>query len=187
MESSIFTPNVIDKINEFVETELYDDIIEFDISDFSDFEKIIRSANDGQTEFELEIDLDQMEDPDIFERVMCRFFSGYIFGHDYRYMTKITMKLDKESNTLEITAGIVLGSWSGPTSNGDEFVVYDGEVFNFEDYVDGLSEDEDYDEDYDDDDRDNEDIRANAREDFIDADQFDPSDESMTTVISLED
>lgn len=178
-DSSIFTPNVIEQINKFVETQLYDEIISgFDISDSSDFEKIIQSAEDGQTEFELNLDLEQMEDPDIFERIMCHFFSGYIFGHDYRYMTRIAMRLDKEANTLEVTAGIVLGSYGGLTSNGDEFVVYDGEVFNFEDYVDGLSEDDDCD---------NEDIRENAREDFIDADQFDPSDESQTTVISLED
>lgn len=178
-DSSIFTPNVIEQINKFVETQLYDEIISgFDITDSSDFEKIIRAAENGQTEFELSLDLDQMEDPDIFERIMCHFFSGYIFGHDYRYMTRIIMRLDKEANTLEVTAGIVLGSYSGPTSNGDEFVVYDGEVFNFEDYVDGLLEDDDCD---------NEDIRENAREDFIDADQFDPSDEAQTTVISLED
>lgn len=178
-DSSIFTPNVIEQINKFVETQLYDEIISgFDISDSSDFEKIIQSAEDGQTEFELNLDLDQMEDPDIFERIMCHFFSGYIFGHDYRYMTRIAMRLDKESKTLEVTAGIVLGSYGGLTSNGDEFVVCDGEVFNFEDYVDGLLEDDDCD---------NEDIRENAREDFIDADQFDPSDEAQTTVISLED
>ena len=178
-DSSIFTPNVIEQINKFVETQLYDEIISgFDISDSSDFEKIIQAAEDGQTEFELNLDLDQMEDPDIFERIMCHFFSGYIFGHDYRYMTRISMRLDKESKTLEVTAGIVLGSYGGLTSNGDEFVVYDGEVFNFEDYVDGLLEDDDCD---------NEDIRENAREDFIDADQFDPSDEAQTTVISLED
>ena len=178
-DSSIFTPNVIEQINKFVETQLYDEIISgFDISDSSDFEKIIQAAEDGQTEFELNLDLDQMEDPDIFERIMCHFFSGYIFGHDYRYMTRIAMRLDKESKTLEVTAGIVLGSYGGLTSNGDEFVVYDGEVFNFEDYVDGLLEDDDCD---------NEDIRENAREDFIDADQFDPSDEAQTTVISLED
>lgn len=178
-DSSIFTPKVIEQINKFVETQLYDEIIsDFDISDASDFEKIIRAAEDGQTEFELNLDLDQMEDPDIFERIMCHFFSGYIFGHDYRYMTRIAMRLDKESKTLEVTAGIVLGSYGGLTSNGDEFVVYDGEVFNFEDYVDGLLEDDDCD---------NEDIRENAREDFIDADQFDPSDEAQTTVISLED
>lgn len=178
-DSSIFTPNVIEQINKFVETQLYDEIIsDFNISDSSDFEKIIRAAEDGQTEFELSLDLEQMEDPDIFERIMCHFFSGYIFGHDYRYMTRIAMRLDKESKTLEVTAGIVLGSYSGLTSNGDEFVVYDGEVFNFEDYVDGLLEDDDCDI---------EDIRENAREDFIDADQFDPSDEAQTTVISLED
>ena len=113
---------------------------------------------------------------------MCHFFSGYIFGHDYRYMTRIIMRLDKESKTLEVTAGIVLGSYSGPTSNGDEFVVYDGEVFNFEDYIDGLAEDDEYSED----DRDYEEIREKSREDFIDADQFDPSDEAQTTVISLD-
>lgn len=182
-DSSIFTPNVIEQINKFVETQLYDEIISgFDVSDASDFEKIIRAAEDGQTEFELNLDLDQMEDPDIFERIMCHFFSGYIFGHDHRYMTRIMMKLDKEANTLEVTAGIVLGSYGGPTSNGDEFVVYDGEVFNFEDYIDGLAEDDEYGED----DRDYEEIREKAREEFIDADQFDPSDEAQTTVISLD-
>lgn len=183
-DSSIFTPNVIEQINKFIETQLYNEIIsDFDITDSSDFEKIIQAAENGQTELELSLDLEQMEDLDIFERIMCHFFSGYIFGHDYRYMTRIIMRLDKESKTLEVTAGIVLGSYSGPTSNGDEFVVFDGRTMLLEDYVNLIDWDDD---EYEDNEEVYENHSAEAREDFIDADQFDPSDEAQTTVISLD-
>lgn len=183
-DSSIFTPSVIAQINEFVNSELYEDhISDFDLNDYSEFKQVMQDAENGVTEFELNLDLEQMEDIDVFESILAHFFEGYIFGHDFRYMTRLIMKLDKDTNTLEVTACFVLGGWSGPTSNGDEFVVYDGQTILLEDYVDGMSEDDDREEDYE---EDYEDRSAEARENFIDADQFDPSDTAVTTVISLE-
>ena len=183
MESTIFTPNTIAAINEFVESKLFDDIIsDFDVEPYSSFSKAVQDAEAGQTEFEVEIDLDQMEDPDVFERVMSKFFEGYLFGRDYRYLVGLSMSLDKEANDLSVTAELVLGSFSGPTSNGDEFVVYDGRTMLLEDYVDRTTDKEayeDYEEEY-------EDICAEAREEFIDADRFNPANTSVTTVISLE-
>ena len=181
---SIFTPDVIAQINRFVNSELYEDhISDFDINDYGEFKQVMQDAENGITEFELNLDLEQMEDIDVFESVLAYFCEGYIFGHDFRYMTRLIMKLDKDANTLEVTAYFVLGGWSGSTSNGDEFVVYDGQTILIEDYVDSMSEDDDREEDYE---EDYEDRSAEARENFIDADQFDPSDTAVTTVISLE-
>ena len=183
MSSTIFTPTVIAAINEFVESKLFDNIIsDFDVEPYSSFSKAVQDAEDGQTEFEVEIDLDQMEDSYVFEQVMSKFFEGYRFGRDYRYLVRLSMSLDKEANDLSVTAELVLGIFSGPTSNGDEFVVYDGRTMILEDYVDRTTDKEayeDYEEEY-------EDICAEAREEFVDADQFNPANTSVTTVISLE-
>lgn len=184
IDSSIFTPNVIAQINKFVNSELYEDhITDFDLNDYGEFERAMRDAENGVTEFELDLDLEQMEDLDVFESVLAHFFEGYIFSHDFRYMTKLVMKLDKEANTLEVTAYFVLGGWSGPTSNGDEFVVFDGRTMLLEDYVNLIDWDDD---EYEDNEENYENHSAEAREDFIDADQFNPSDTAVTTVISLD-
>jgi len=182
IESSIFTRTVIAAINDFVESKLFDDIIlDFDVEPYSSFSKAVRDDEAGQTDFEVEIDLDQMEDPYVFEQVMSRFFEGYRFGRDYRYLVRLSMSLDKEANDLSVTAELVLGSFSGPTSNGDEFVVYDGRTMLLEDYVrDILEEDTNSEADY-------EEACERAREDFIDADRFNSFNTSVTTIISLED
>lgn len=184
MESSIFTPTVIAAINEFVESKLFDNIIsDFDVETYSSFSKAVQDAESGQIEFEVEIEIDQMEDPDVFEQVMSKFFEGYRFGRDYRYLVGLSMSLDKEANDLSVTAELVLGSFSGLTSNGDEFVVYDGGTQLLEDYV------EDNLEDWEDEsgrEIDYEDARERAREQFTDADSFNPANTSVTTVISLE-
>ena len=184
MESTIFTPSVIDQINEFVESKLFDNIIsDFDIEPYSSFSKAARDAEAGQIEFELEIDLDQMEDLDVFEQVMSKFFEGYRFGRDYRYIVRLSMSIDKEANDLLVTAELVLGNFSGPTSNGDEFVIYNGQTMSLEDYANTTTDEEsyeDFEEDY-------ENICAQAREEFTDADQFNLANASVTTVISLED
>ena len=183
-DSSIFTPNVIERINEFVNSTLYEDYIDnFDITDYSEFEQVVQDAENGSTEFELNLDLDQLEDPDVFESVISYFCEGYIFGHDYRYMTRLVMNIDKESNVLEMSAGFVLGGWGGMTSNGDEFVVHNGQVMLLDDYVDLMSEDEGHEEYYE---EHYEDRSAEAREDFVDADNFDPSSTLVSTVISLD-
>lgn len=183
MESTIFAPSVIASINEFVESKLFDNIIsDFDVEQYSSFSKAVQDAESGQTEFEVEIELDQMEDPDVFEQVMSKFFEGYRFGRDYRYLVRLSMSLDKEANDLSVTAELVLGSFSGPTSNGDEFVVYNGWIMPLEDYVDSTTDKEayeDYAEDY-------EDICAEAREEFDDADQFNSANTGVTAVISLD-
>lgn len=124
-----------------------------------------------------------MEDPDVFEQVMSKFFEGYIFSRDYRYLVRLSMSLDEEANDLSVTAELVLGSFSGPTSNGDEFVVYDGGTQLLEDYVEDNLEgwEDDYGREID-----YEDARARAREEFIDADRFNPANTSVTTIISLD-
>ena len=184
IDSSIFTLNVIAQINKFVNSELYEDhITDFDLNDYGEFERAMRDAENGITEFELDLDLEQMEDLDVFESVLAHFFEGYIFSHEFRYMTRLVMKLDKEANTLEVTAYFVLGGWSGPTSNGDEFVVFDGRTMLLEDYVNLIDWDDD---EYEDNEEVYEKHSAEAREDFIDADQFNPSDTAVTTVISLD-
>ena len=184
MTSSIFTPTVIAAINEFVESKLFDDIIsDFDVEPYSSFSKAVQDAEAGQTEFEVEIDLDQMEDPDVFEQVMSKFFDGYRFGRDYHYLVRLSMSLDKEANDLSVTAELVLGSFSGPTSNGDEFVVYNGGTQLLEDYAEDNLEDW---EDESNREIDYEDAFEKAREQFTDADRFNPVNTSVTTVISLE-
>lgn len=45
MESTIFTPDVIDQINEFVESTLYEGIIsDFDIRDAEEFDEVVEAA-----------------------------------------------------------------------------------------------------------------------------------------------
>lgn len=84
MESTIFTPNVIDQINEFVESTLYEDhISNFDIRDAEEFDEVIEAAENGQTEFELNVDLEQMADPDVFENVLSYFMDNHIFDQEY--------------------------------------------------------------------------------------------------------
>ena len=180
--NSIFTPRVIEQMNEFIKSKLFDDILpEFDISDSSDFKQAVEDAKNGQTEFEIEIDLDQLEDPDVFNKYMGLFFEGYIFGREYRHMTRILLRIDNEAKTLEVTAGVILGSHGGAVPNGDEFVVYDGETILLEDYVEAMAED------YDEDEYDEEELFESAREEFTDADHFDPSSTYVSTVISLEE
>ena len=185
MTSSIFTQNTISAINNLVETDLFGDIIEFDIADYSEFDEAVESADNGRTDFELDLEVDQVtDDPDVTEQVMTRFFEGYYFGRGYDYFVKLMMKLDKDANALEVIAYLALAGWGGGSSNGDEFVVYDGGTQLLEDYVeDNLEEWEDEagrEIDY-------EDARERAREQFTDADQFNPDSTLVSTIISLED
>lgn len=84
MESTIFTPTVIESINEFVESTLYEDHISgFDIRDAEEFDEVVDAAENGQTEFELNVDLEQMADPDVFEQLLARFMDNYIFDLEY--------------------------------------------------------------------------------------------------------
>lgn len=116
----IFTPNVIDQINEFVNDTLYEGLISgFDIRDAEEFDEVIEAAENGQTEFELNVDLEQMADPDVFENVLSYFMDNHIFDQEYRYTTGLKITVDKESNALEVSAGLVLRSYSGLMPNID--------------------------------------------------------------------
>lgn len=162
MESTIFTPNVINQINEFVNDTLYEGIISgFDIRDAEEFDEVIEAAENGQTEFELNVDLEQMADPDVFESVLSYFMDSYIFDQEYRYMTGLKITVDKEANALEVSAGLVLSSYSGLMPNIETFVVDCGQVFDLDEYVHNLlregfgSEDEHTGDEYDEYKRDN--------------------------------
>lgn len=184
MESTIFTPNVINQINEFVNSTLYEGIIsDFNITNCEEFEDAVRDAENGVTEFELEIDLEQVADPDVFERLLARFMDNYIFDLEYRYMTKVAMRLDKESRTLEVFATFVLGRWTGLVPTLESFVSYNGKVIDLTEYVelkndvilDDLDDQEYYNQ------------LDIARADFTNADQFDWNSTTKSTIISLED
>lgn len=184
MESTIFTPNVINQINEFVNGTLYEDIIsDFNITDCEEFEEAVRAAENGSTEFKLTLDLEQVADPDIFERLLARFMDNYIFDQEYRYMTKVVLRLDKESNTLEVSATFMLNKWTGLVPTLEPFVSYNGKVLELTEYVelkndvilDDLEDDEYYNQ------------LNIAREDFTNAEQFDWNSTAKSTVISLED
>lgn len=186
IESSIFTPEVIKQINQLVKTELFNEIVDFDITDYSEFEYyVVTPANKGETEFEFSADIgDVTDDLDIFNTMIGHFFEGYYFGRDYSYKVRLAMKLDKETKTLEVSAMFVPSSVGGGISNGDEFVVYDGYPQLLEDYVeDNLG---DWEEelgrqiDY-------EDAQEKARANFNDVDNFNPANTLVSTVISLED
>lgn len=184
--SSIFTPDVIASINKLVKTDLFGDIFNFDINDDYAFKDAVKAANGGQTDFEFDASAEEITDnPDIFEQVLGRFFEGYYFGRDYYYKVRMSMKIDKEAKTLEVSAMFVLHPASGGAgvSNGDEFVVYDGGTQLLDDYVEdniGDWEEElghaiDY-----------EDANERARSNFEDADNFNPDSTLVSTVISLE-
>lgn len=194
MESTIFTPDVIDQINEFVESTLYEDHISgFDIRDAEEFDEVIEAAENGQTEFELNVDLEQMADPDVFERLLARFMDNYVFDQEYRYMTGLKITVDKESNALEVSAGLVLSSYRGPMPNIETFIVDCGQVFDLDEYVHNLlregfgSEDEHTGDEYDEYDREFEELREQVRSRFVNAEQFNSSKTVVSTIISLEE
>lgn len=194
MESTIFTTNVINQINEFVNSALYEGLIsDFNITDCEEFENAVRDAENGVTEFELEIDLEQVADPDVFERLLARFMDNYIFDQEYRYMTGLKITLDKESDTLEVRAGLVLGKWSGLVPNIETFIVDCGRVFDLYEYVHNLLregfrfEDEHAGDEYDEYDREFEELREQVRSRFVNAEQFNSSKTVVSTVISLEE
>lgn len=189
--STIFTPAVIKQINTFVKEDLYDDRIPaFEIEKSSEFDKVIQDAESGQNEFELNIDLDDVEDADIFESIHQHFFSGYNFDYEYQYITRITLRIDREAKTLEVGACLVLAHYSGLTPAIEGFLVYDGEVVQLEDYIYGLMED--YEEDEYEEDEQNEEglslydkLLNKVDSDFINAETYDPSESYVSTVISL--
>ena len=194
MDSTIFTPNAIDRINEFVNDTLYEDLISsFDIRDAEEFDEVIEAAENGQTEFELNVDLEQMADPDVFERLLSRFMDNYVFDQEYRYMTGLKITADKEANALEVSAGLVLSSYRGPMPNIETFIVDCGQVFDLDEYVHNLlregfrSEDEHTGDEYDEYDREFEELREQVRSRFVNAEQFNSSKTVVSTVISLED
>lgn len=194
MESIIFTPNVINRINEFVNDTLYEGLIsDFDIRDAEEFDEVIEAAENGQTEFELNVDLEQMTDPDVFEQLLARFMDNYIFDQEYRYMSGLKITLDKEANTLEVRAGLVLGKWSGLMPDVETFIVDCGRVFDLDEYVHNLLregfrfEDEHTRDEYDEYDREFEELREQVRSRFVNAEQFNSSKTVVSTVISLEE
>ena len=194
MESTIFTPNVIERINEFVESTLYEDYISnFDIRDAEEFDEVLEAAENGQTEFELNVDLEQMADPDVFENVLSYFMDNHIFDQEYRYMTRLKITVDKEANALEVSAGLVLGRYSGLMPNIETFIVDCGQVFDLDEYVHNLleegsgSEDDHTGDEYDEYDREFEELREQVRSRFVNAEQFNSSKTVVSTIISLED
>lgn len=194
MESTIFTPYMIDQINEFVNDTLYEGLISgFDIRDAEEFDEVIEAAENGQTEFELNVDLEQMADPDVFERLLSRFMDNYVFDQEYRYTTGLKITVDKEANALEVSAGLVLGSYSGPMPNIETFIVDCGQVFDLDEYVHNLlregfgSEDEHTGDEYDEYDREFEELREQVRSRFVNAEQFNSSKTVVSTIISLEE
>ena len=194
MESTIFTPDVINQINEFVNDTLYEGLISgFDIRDAEEFDEVIEAAENGQTEFELDVDLEQMADPDVFERLLSRFMDNYVFDQEYRYMTGLKITVDKEANALEVSAGLVLSSYSGLMPNIETFIVDCGQVFDLDEYVHNLlregfgSEDEHTGDEYDEYDREFEELREQVRSRFVNAEQFNSSKTVVSTIISLEE
>lgn len=194
MESTIFTPDVINQINEFVNNTLYEGLISgFDIRDAEEFDEVLEAAENGQTEFELNVDLEQMADPDVFERLLARFMDNYVFDQEYRYMTGLKITVDKEANALEVSAGLVLSSYRGPMPNIETFIVDCGQVFDLDEYVHNLlregfgSEDEHTGDEYDEYDREFEELREQVRSRFVNAEQFNSSKTVVSTIISLEE
>ena len=146
----------------------------------------MKAASGGQTDFEFDASVEEItDDTDVFEQVLGRFFEGYYFGRDYHYKVRMSMKIDKEAKTLEVSAMFLPHPASGGAgvSNCDEFVVYDGYSQLLEDYVeDNL---EDWEEelgrqiDY-------EDAIERARSNFEVVDNFNPASTLVSAVISLE-
>lgn len=185
-DASIFTTAVITEINKLVKTDLFGDIIDFCIKDVYEFNDIVKAASGGQTDFEFDASVEEItDDTDVFEQVLGRFFEGYYFGRGYHYKVRMSMKIDKEAKTLEVSTMFVPYPASGGAgvSNGDEFVVYDGYSQllcdyvedNLEDWEEELGRQIDY-----------EDASERARSNFDDVDNFNPASTLVSTVISLE-
>lgn len=187
--STIFTPTVIAQINKFITEEVYlETISSFKIEESTEFEKVIQDAENGQTEFEIEIDLDEIDDPDVFGYVMQTFFDEHIFDEEYRYMTRVSLKVDQDAKTLEVSACMLLGRYSGYVEGMESFIV-DGEVSNLSEYIDMMMENRDEDVRFasDEDEWDWRDAaEENIRSKFANAKDYDPSRTYKSVVIALE-
>ena len=186
--STIFTQTVIAHINKFITEEVYlETIRSFKIEESTEFKKVIQDAENGQTEFEIEIDLDEIDDPDVFDYVMQTFFDEHIFDEEYRYMTRVSLKIDQDAKTLEVSACMLLGRYGGYVEGMDSFIV-DGEVSNLSEYIDMMMENRDEDARFasDEDEWDWRDAaEENIRSKFANAKDYDPSRTYKSAVIAL--
>lgn len=191
MESIIFTPAVIKQINTFIAEEIYcEHISKFEIDKSSEFKQVIQDAEAGKNEFEIYIDLDEAEDEDIFNSLISDFFEGYYFGYKYRYMTRVTLRIDREDKSIELGACLVLAHYPGTAHVADEFVVYQDDLIPLRDYIEMQIDDIDEIDRY----RENDDydeyrtelyerIREKAMNDFVDAETYNSSESYDSTVL----
>lgn len=191
MKSTIFTPAVIEQINTFIAEEIYcEHIPKFEIEKSSEFKQAIQDAESGKNEFEIYIDLDEAEDEDIFNSLISDFFEGYYFGYKYRYMTRVTLRIDREDKSIELGACLVLAHYSGIAHVAEEFVVYQDDLIPLRDYIEMQIDDIDEIDCY----RENDDydeyrtelyerIREKAMNDFVDAETYNPSESYDSTVL----
>lgn len=169
MESTIFTPAVIEKIDEFINKEVYRGVIsDFDITDSHDFDRAVEDAEAGKTEFEIEIETMNSYDDEFWE-LMMKFVDSYIFDRECEVYTNILINLDKDSETLEVTANFkVLASYDS-LRESEYRIVVGNEIMSVEDYQSKYNKRINFDE-------------------FEFVDDFDTwNDTTKSTIISLED
>lgn len=169
MTSTIFTPAVVEKIDEFINKEVYRDVIsDFDVTDSHDFDRAVEDAAAGQTEFEIEIETLDNYDEEFYE-LISKFVDSYVIDQDCQIYTRINLELDKDTNTLEVTADFNLLTNVEYLRKSEWKLLVDGKVLDVKEYRSqyGLPVNEDY---------------------FTAIQEFNSwNDTSKSTIISLED
>lgn len=134
MESTIFTPSVIDQIDKFIQNEVYLGVIDdFEVTDSHDFDRAVEDAAAGQTEFEIEIETLSSHDEEFYD-LISRFVDSYVIDQDCQVYTKIDLELDKDANTLEVTACFDLLPDHAFLPKSEWKLLTDGKVIDVKEY-----------------------------------------------------
>lgn len=134
MESTIFTPAVVEKIDEFINKEVYRGVIsDFDLTDSHDFDRAVEDAEAGKTEFEIEIEMMNAYDDEFYD-LIAKVSDFYLIDQDCDVYTRIYISLDKESNALEVTAKFELIVDCSVLPRSEWKIVADGETIDAKEY-----------------------------------------------------
>ena len=172
---TIFTDEVIDQINEFIQEEVLE-IDSYDIRKAPRFADL--TSSDSFTRIEIVDELQQLDEDEVTNR-MLSLLGDCIVYHTFEMYLHIVLQVN--SNELQVEAWLVNGIGPGAGRNIDETLIVDGEFCEL---------DELFDDEYDGDDDDDyyealEEYREQLREMYPDAEDIDFSHTRETSVIKL--
>lgn len=134
MESTIFTPTVIEKIDNFINKEVYRGVIsDFDITDSHDFDRAVEDAEAGRTEFEIEIETMNSYDDEFYD-LIAKFSDSYLIDQECDVYTEIYLTLDENAKTLEVAAKIRVVTSYETLDRSEWYVIIDGKAIDVKEY-----------------------------------------------------